>query len=35
MEAMGRLGRAVVLRGDAAHLPFPDNTVDLIMTSPP
>ncbi len=28
-------GRAVVLRGDAAHLPLPDASVDLIVTSPP
>lgn len=26
---------AVVLRGDAAHLPLPDGGVDLIVTSPP
>jgi DNA modification methylase len=26
---------AVVLRGDAAHLPLPDGSVDLIVTSPP
>lgn len=26
---------AVVLRGDAAHLPLPDNSIDLICTSPP
>jgi SAM-dependent methyltransferase len=26
---------AVVLRGDAAHLPLPDGSVDLICTSPP
>ena len=26
---------AVVLRGDAAHLPLPDASVDLICTSPP
>jgi hypothetical protein len=26
---------AVVLRGDAAHLPLPDESVDLIVTSPP
>ncbi len=26
---------AVVLRGDAAHLPLPDASVDLIVTSPP
>jgi DNA modification methylase len=25
----------VVLRGDAAHLPLPDGSVDLIVTSPP
>lgn len=28
-------GRVVVLRGDAAHLPLPDGSVDLIVTSPP
>jgi DNA modification methylase len=28
-------GRAVVLRGDARHLPLPDASVDLICTSPP
>ena len=27
--------RAIVLRGDAAHLPLPDASVDLIVTSPP
>jgi DNA modification methylase len=26
---------AVVVRGDAAHLPLPDGSVDLIVTSPP
>ena len=26
---------AVVLRGDAAHLPLPDASVDLVVTSPP
>ena len=26
---------ALVLRGDAAHLPLPDGSVDLIVTSPP
>lgn len=26
---------AVVIRGDAAHLPLPDRSVDLICTSPP
>lgn len=26
---------AIVLRGDAAHLPLPDGSVDLIVTSPP
>lgn len=29
------IGRAIVLRGDAAHLPLPDDSVDLIVTSPP
>lgn len=28
-------GRAIVLRGDAAHLPLPDASADLIVTSPP
>jgi DNA modification methylase len=28
-------GRVIVLRGDAAHLPLPDESVDLIVTSPP
>lgn len=28
-------GSAVVLRGDAAHLPLPDESADLIITSPP
>lgn len=28
-------GRVIVLRGDAAHLPLPDASVDLICTSPP
>lgn len=28
-------GRAVILRGDALHLPLPDESVDLIVTSPP
>ena len=27
--------RAFILRGDAAHLPLPDASVDLIVTSPP
>ena len=27
--------RALILRGDAAHLPLPDASVDLIVTSPP
>lgn len=31
----GMSGRAVVLRGDAAHLPLPDGSVDLIACSPP
>ena len=26
---------AIVLRGDARHLPLPDHSVDLIVTSPP
>jgi len=29
------LGTATVLRADARRLPLPDNTVDLIVTSPP
>lgn len=28
-------GRVIVLRGDAAHLPLPDASVDLVVTSPP
>jgi len=28
-------GRVIVLRGDAAHLPLPDRSVDLVVTSPP
>ena len=28
-------GRAYVLRGDAANLPLPDESVDLVVTSPP
>lgn len=28
-------GRAIVLRGDARNLPLPDESVDLICTSPP
>lgn len=28
-------GRAVILRGDARSLPLPDESVDLIVTSPP
>jgi DNA modification methylase len=28
-------GKAIVLRGDARSLPFPDESVDLIVTSPP
>lgn len=28
-------GRAIVLRGDARNLPLPDESVDLIVTSPP
>lgn len=28
-------GRVVVVRGDAARLPLPDESVDLIVTSPP
>jgi DNA modification methylase len=28
-------GRVIVLRGDAAHLPLPDGSVDLVCTSPP
>jgi len=29
------LGTATVLRADARCLPLPDNTVDLVITSPP
>lgn len=28
-------GRAIVIRGNARHLPLPDESVDLIVTSPP
>ena len=28
-------GRSVVIRGEARHLPLPDDSVDLIVTSPP
>src|SRR5215469_2058288 len=28
-------GRAIILRGDAASLPLPDASVDLIVCSPP
>lgn len=28
-------GRVIVVRGDARHLPLPDQSVDLIVTSPP
>lgn len=28
-------GRSLIVRGDAAHLPLPDSSVDLIVTSPP
>lgn len=28
-------GKALVVRGDARNLPLPDNSVDLIVTSPP
>jgi hypothetical protein len=31
----GGLVSVLVLRGDAAHLPLPDGSVDLIVTSPP
>jgi hypothetical protein len=27
-------GRAVIVQGDALHLPLPDESVDLIVTSP-
>src|SRR5438094_10177262 len=33
-NAGGRV-TALVIRSDAAHLPLPDNSVDLIVTSPP
>jgi len=29
------MGRAIVIRGDAAHLPLADESVDLIVSSPP
>jgi tRNA G10 N-methylase Trm11 len=35
MEATGKSGRVIVLRGDARRLPLPDASVDLIVTSPP
>lgn len=28
-------GRVIILRGDAASLPLPDSSVDLVVTSPP
>lgn len=28
-------GRVIILRGDAAHLPLPDESADLVVTSPP
>ena len=28
-------GQAIVLQGDALNLPLPDESVDLIVTSPP
>ena len=28
-------GRVVVLRGDAAHLPLPDGSVDAVVCDPP
>lgn len=28
-------GRALVIRGDARKIPLPDNSVDLVLTSPP
>jgi DNA modification methylase len=28
-------GQVMVVRGDARHLPLPDRSVDLIVTSPP
>src|SRR6266487_4468995 len=31
----GKRVTAIVLRGDARHLPLPDASVDLIVTSPP
>jgi DNA modification methylase len=31
----GLLGTATVIRGNARHLPLPDNSVDLVVTSPP
>jgi DNA modification methylase len=34
-HAKGGSVTAIVLRGDAAHLPLPDNSCDLIVTSPP
>ncbi len=35
MRAIYPTGRAIVLRGDARRLPLPDESVDLVVTSPP
>jgi hypothetical protein len=32
---MTTTGKAIVIQHDAAHLPFPDGSIDLIVTSPP
>ena len=34
-EYRRRQGRAIVIQGDALQLPLPDDSVDLIVTSPP
>lgn len=33
--AVSNLGTAQVIRGDARNLPLADNSVDLVVTSPP
>src|SRR5580765_340852 len=35
MSLRGGTGASIVIRGDARHLPLPDASVDLIVTSPP
>lgn len=34
-DSMAGLGPATILRGDARHLPLTDESVDLVVTSPP